>query len=212
MIRFKAFWSNPFKNSSEEELSLTDSTAAAADAADIIGDTGEHPSSVSMQSFWLFHKVGRYLVSFWQMLFDCIDTKGWNFVLVVHRVIGVYRWFISELIIDKVLSEFRDLLRIIGEGELEDTDEHDEEEDGTSVGSGTWVDSLGRVENFGENLESIWQFWVNGVGSRNAGAMKVMSLENLAWFGTWDKFASILRVNKNYEIVQILSWWWAYQV
>jgi hypothetical protein len=56
------------------------------------------------------------------------------------------------------LSEFRDLLRIIGEGELEDTDEHDEEEDGTSVGSGTWVDSLGRVENFGENLESIWQF------------------------------------------------------
>jgi hypothetical protein len=61
-------------------------------------------------------------------------------------------------------------------------------------------------------LESIWQFWVNGVGSRNAGAMKVMSLENLAWFGTWDKFASILRVNKNYEIVQILSWWWAYQV
>jgi hypothetical protein len=35
--------------------------------------------------------------------------------------------------------------------------------------------------------------------------MKVMSLENLAWFGTWDKFASILSVNKNYEIVQILS-------
>jgi hypothetical protein len=58
------------------------------------------------------------------------------------------------------LSECRDLLRIIGEGEFEDTDEHEEEEeeeeeDGTSVGSGTWVDSLGRVENFGENLESI---------------------------------------------------------